>query len=110
MHDGRGDMFVWPREVWHMVNIRIRNLDDGKLNRLRDRASGNRRLVQEEARLLVCRIVGGTPCRTSREWASLAEPPDAMPSPDRSRIYPLRLRCTGFWTIPAMRLDGPGKP
>ena len=44
-----------------MASITIRNLDDGVKNRLRVRAAGNGRSMEEEARLILRDAVGRKP-------------------------------------------------
>lgn len=58
-------MFVWLGEAGRMANITISSLDDGRWTRLRDRAAGHGRSVDEEACLLIYRVVGSSPRRGS---------------------------------------------
>ena len=44
-----------------MASITIRNLDDEVKDRLRVRAAGNGRSMEEEARLILCEAVGSKP-------------------------------------------------
>ena len=52
-----------------MANITIRNLDDHVKNRLRVRAAGNGRSMEEEARLILREAVGRKP--SSKNLASI---------------------------------------
>ena len=48
-------------EGMDMASITIRNLDDEVKTRLRMRAAGNGRSMEEEARLILCEAVGRKP-------------------------------------------------
>ena len=52
-----------------MASITIRNLDDEVKTRLRVRAAGNGRSMEEEARVILRKAVGGA--RGSRDLASI---------------------------------------
>ena len=52
-----------------MASITIRNLDDEVKTRLRVRAAGNGRSMEEEARLILGDAVGGV--RDTRDFASI---------------------------------------